>query len=327
MRAWRVRGHGEPGEVLHLDDDVELPEPGPRQVVVRVDACALNFADDLLCRGTYQEHPPLPFTPGLELAGTVIAAGADACHAVGTRVVGSPLLPHGGLAEAALAADHDVFTLPATVDDISAAAHHVTYQTGWFALRRRAAVRPGETLLVHAGAGGVGSAAVQLGRAFGLRVLATAGGPEKVASCHELGADAAFDHRTGDVAAWVLEQTDGRGADVVFDPVGGDTFDASTKCIAWEGRILVVGAASGRYAEARTNHVLVKNYSVVGVHWGGYRTRRPELLAEAHDELMALLERGAITPLVSEVRPLDDAVALLGRLTAGRSTGKLVLVP
>jgi NADPH2:quinone reductase len=326
MRAWRVHDLGDPVDVLRLEETT-LTEPVDDQVEVAVAACALNFADDLICRGTYQEHPTLPFTPGMELAGTVVAAGTAATHPVGTRVVGAPVLGNGGLAERALAHSHDVFPLPDSIDDVTAAALHVTYQTGWFALHRRARLQAGETLLVHAGAGGVGSAAVQLGRAAGARVIATAGGPDKVARCLELGADLALDHRTEDVVAAVLDATGGRGADVVFDPVGGDTFERSTHCIAWEGRLLVIGAASGTYAPARTNHILVKNYGVLGVHWGGYRSRRPDLVAEAHDRLMALHAAGAVAPLVSDVLPLTEAPAALARLTSGRTTGKLVLVP
>jgi NADPH2:quinone reductase len=326
MRAWTVRRHGDPAEVLELGD-VPVPEPAGDQVLVAVAACALNFADDLLCRGSYQEHPPLPFTPGLEVAGEVVAAGPTATHPVGTRVAGSTLLPHGGLAERCLARSADVFPVPDGLDDVTAAAMHVTYQTAWFALHRRAGLRSGETLLVHAAAGGTGSAAVQLGVVAGATVVATAGGPDKVARCRELGAHLVVDHRTQDFVDAVLEFTDGRGADVVVDPVGGDTFTRSTRCIAWEGRLLVLGAASGSWAPARTNHVMVKNYSVVGVHWGGYRTRHPELVAAAHDELTALALEGRIAPLVSRRVPLDRARDALADLTAGGTTGKLVVVP
>lgn len=324
MRGWWVHEHGAPATALVLGDGPE-PEPGPGEVVIAVGACALNFADDLLCRGTYQERPALPFVPGLEVAGHVVACGRGSRHAVGSRVSGSTLLPHGGLAERCAARDDDVFPIPADLDDVDAAAMHVTYQTAWFALHRRGRLQPGETLLVHAAAGGAGSAAVQLGRAAGARVLAVAGGSEKVALCRELGADLAVDHRSEDFVDVVLDATGGRGADVIFDPVGGDTFVRSTKCIAWEGRLLVIGAAGGAYAEARTNHVLVKNYSVVGVHWGGYRTRRPELVAEAHHQLVHLRTSGAVNPLIGGVLPLAEALDGLRELTGGRSAGKLVV--
>jgi NADPH2:quinone reductase len=326
MRAWRVAAHGDPSDVLSL---VDLPEPQPQgdQVAIEVGACALNFADSLLCTGTYQETPPLPFTPGLEVAGRVVAVGPAASHAVGDRVVGSPMLPHGGLAARCLARSTDVYSVPARVPDVDAAAMHITYQTGWFALYRRARLRKDQTVLVHAGAGGVGSAAIQLGKAVGARVVATAGGPTKVALCRELGADLAVDYRADDFVEHVNAVTDGRGADVIFDPVGGDTFARSTKCIAWEGHLLVIGAAAGRYAEARTNHVMVKNYSVTGLNWGGYRARRPDLVRAAHDDLMRLHAEGAISPIISAVVGLDDAPAALASLTDGRTTGKVVVAP
>lgn len=327
IRALRVHEHGEPAAVLRVEDDVVLPEPGPGEVRIAVEATALNFADRLLCTGEYQEHPSLPFTPGMECAGRVVAVGPDARQPIGTRVLGSPLLPYGGLASECLALTSDVFPIPDELPAPVAAAMHVTYQTGWIALHRRARLRRGEVLLVHAGAGGVGSAAIQLGAAAGATVIASAGGPEKAALCRELGADVALDYRSDDIAAAVLDLTEGRGADVIFDSVGGDTFVASTKCIAWEGRILVIGAAAGRYAEARTNHVLVKNYSVVGVHWGGYRTRDPELLAGAHVDLMRLWSEGAIAPHVSAELTLADAPAALDRLAGGGTTGKLVVLP
>jgi NADPH:quinone reductase len=325
-RAWRVHDLGPPASALRLDATVPTPVPGPHQVVVAMRACALNFADSLLCTGRYQERPDPPFSPGLELAGVVVAAGPGVALPIGARVAGSPLLPYGGLADHALATDHDVFELPDTIDDVTAAAMHITYQTGWFALHRRARLQPGETLLVHAGAGGVGSAAIQLGVAAGATVIATAGGPEKVARCRELGASLALDHRSDDIVAAVKDHTEGRGADVVFDPVGGDLFDRSTKCIAWEGRILVIGAAAGTYAQARTNHLMVKTYGVLGLNWGGYRTRRPDLVAEAHHQLVSLHAAGAIRPEVSRQLTLDqDVPGAITDLAAGSTTGKIVV--
>jgi len=325
-RRWLVREHGAPEDVLELHDE-GVPSPGPGDVVVDVEACALNFADDLLCRGTYQEKPPLPFTPGLELAGVVAEAGEGSRHQVGDRVAGSALLPYGGLASRGQARATDVYPLPDGVPAVDAAAMHVTYQTCWFALHRRARLQPNDTLLVHAGAGGVGSAAIQLGKAAGARVIATAGGDEKVALCRQLGADVAVDHRTDDFVAVVNDLTEGRGADVVLDPVGGETFERSRKCIAWEGRILVVGAASGTYFAAPTNHIMVKNYSVVGVHWAGYLTRNPELVRGAHDDLMRAYRAGTVKPIVSRIVPLDEARAALVELAQGRTTGKIVVTP
>lgn len=330
MRAWRVHQHGRPADVLRLEDGLPEPEPGPGQVRVLVEACALNFADSLLCDGTYQEHPPLPFTPGMEVSGRIDAVGdgVDAvARPVATRVVALTALPHGGLATHALAAAHDVFEVPETMGASEAAALPVTYQTGWFALHHRGRLQAGETVLVHAGAGGVGSAAIELAVAAGARVVATAGGPEKVERCRALGAHLAVDYKAEDFVEAVNAFTDGRGADVIYDSVGGDTFDRSRRCVAWEGRILVIGFAGGRPADAPTNHVLVKNYSVVGVHWGGYRTRDPELVQRCHAELVALWEAGHIHPLVSAERPLEEAADALAALTGRTTTGKVVLRP
>jgi NADPH2:quinone reductase len=325
-----VHEHGEPGAALHLDDVDPLGDGilGDDEVVIDVHACALNFADALLCTDGYQEHPPLPFAPGLEVAGIVSAAGATAAHTVGTRVAGSPLLPHGGLAQQCVAKADHVFAIPPGVDSAVAAAMHVTYQTAWFALHRRAHLQAGNTLLVHAGAGGVGSAAIQLGVAAGATVVATAGGPEKVERCRALGAHHAIDYRASDFADAVNDLTAGRGADVIFDSVGGDTFVRSTKCVAWEGRIVVIGAAGGRYAEARTNHALVKNYGILGLNWRGYLTRDAAAVREANDALMALLAAGAVTPLISETLALDDDIpAAIDRITTGKTTGKIVVLP
>ncbi len=328
MIAWQAAEHGPVAEVLRRRDDVAQPQPAGDEVVVEVRACALNFADALLCEGTYQEHPPLPFTPGLEMAGVVVAAGPEAHHEVGARVAGSPALPHGALAERALAHSGHVFRLPDDVADEVAAAMHVTYQTAWFALQRRTQLQAGQTLLVHAAAGGVGSAAVEIGLAAGATVIATAGGPEKVASVAARGVARAIDYRAEDFVEVVNDLTGGRGADVVFESVNGDTFTRSTKCIAWEGTIVVIGAAGGRYVEARTNHALVKNYGIVGLNWRGYLERRPDLVADAHVQLTRLLKAGALQPAISERLPLDaDVPGAIGRLTGGSTTGKLVVVP
>lgn len=326
MRVWQVHELGEPKDVLRLED-VDVPRPGPGETRIRVDAAALNFFDALLCRGTYQEKPPLPFTPGAEVAGEVVAVGAGSPYAVGQRVLASPPLPRGGLAEQVLAPAESTFAIPDSLSTTSAAALFITYQTGWAGLHRRAALQSGETLLVHAGAGGVGSAAIQLGLASGARVIATAGGPEKAAICRKLGANIAVDYLADDFVEVVKSATAGRGADVIYDPVGGDTFDRSRKCIASEGRLVVVGFAGGRIADAPTNHLLVKNYSVVGLHWGLYRHTEPSLIPRIHDELMALHSRGAIDPLIYAELPLDDAADAITQLSDRGTWGKVVLHP
>src|SRR5215210_6052815 len=264
MRAWQVHELGDPQEVLKLEE---------------VEAAALNFFDILLCKGEYQERPDLPFTPGAEVSGPIVEAGEGVDLAVGTRVLVTPPLPKGGYAEKVAApADGSVFYIPDEMPTQAAAALHLAYQTAHFGLHRRADLREGETVLVHAGAGGVGSAAIQVARAAGARVIATAGGPEKVEVCEKRGAEVAVNYREENFVDVVKEATEERGADVIFDPVGGEVFDLSRRCVAFEGRIVIVGFTSGSIADAPTNHLLVKNYSVLGLHWGLYNNVAPELV-------------------------------------------------
>ena len=327
MKAWQLSRYGEPQEVLELAE-VPQPSPGPGQLLVRVLAAAANFPDALMCLGTYQVRPPLPFCPGVELCGEVVAAGPDVTgFAAGDRVIGGTVLPHGAFAEYALMDAVGAMPAPAGLDDAEAAPFYITYQTGWFGLHRRARLAPGETLLVHAAAGGVGSGAVQLGKAAGARVIGVAGGPEKTAVARELGADVVVDRHREDFVAVVKDVTGGRGADVVYDPVGGDAFRKSTKCIAFEGRILVVGFASGDIPSAALSHALVKNYSIVGLHWGLYRQRDPGAIAECHAELTRLAAAGMIRPLISERLTLADVPDGLRRLAAGATIGRVVFLP
>ena len=327
MRAWQATAHGEPRDVMRLAD-VEIPEPGPDQLLVRVRATALNFPDVLLCRGQYQARPPLPFTPGVELCGDVVSFG-DGVQGFGEgdRIIGTTSLPHGGLAEYALVDAPDAFLAPTALDDVHAAAMHIAYQTGWFSLHRRANLQPGETLLVHAAAGGVGSAAIQLGKAAGAHVIAVTGGAAKAEVAAKLGADLVIDRREQDFVAAVKAATGGRGADVIFDPVGGDAYAGSAKCVAFEGRILVVGFAGGTVPTPGLNHALVKNYSIVGVHWGLYRQLDPALVTEAHGRLCELAAERVVQPLIGGVLDLGDAADGLTRLGAGETVGRLVVRP
>ncbi|MFB8144721.1 NADPH:quinone oxidoreductase family protein [Streptomyces parvus] len=317
MQAWRVHRNGEPGEVMRLEE-TDRPTPGDGQVLVEVRAANVNFPDALLCRGQYQVRPPLPFTPGLEVCGTT----ED-----GRRVLANPVLPHGGFADRIVADEAALLPAPDALDDAEAAALHVGYQTGWFGLHRRARLQPGETLLVHAAAGGVGSAAVQLGKAAGAKVIGVVGGPDKAAVARELGCDLVIDRRSEDIVAAVKEATGGRGADVVYDPVGGDAYTKSTKCIAFEGRILVVGFASGVIPAPALNHALVKNYSVVGLHWGLYNTKDPAAVRACHEELTKLAEQGVVKPLISERVAMADTADAVQRVADGTSTGRIVVLP
>ncbi|MFJ9142837.1 NADPH:quinone oxidoreductase family protein [Streptomyces griseus] len=317
MQAWRVHRNGEPGEVMSLEE-ADRPTPGDGQVLVEVRAANVNFPDALLCRGQYQVRPPLPFTPGVEVCGTT----ED-----GRRVLATPALPHGGFAEYVVADEAALLPAPEALDDAEAAALHIGYQTGWFGLHRRANLRAGETLLVHAAAGGVGSAAVQLGKAAGAKVIGVVGGPEKAAVARELGCDLVIDRRSEDIVAVVKEATGGRGADVVYDPVGGDAYAKSTKCVAFEGRILVVGFAGGVIPTPALNHALVKNYSVVGLHWGLYNTKDPAAVRACHDELTELAEQGIVKPLISERVAMAGAADAVQRVADGTSTGRIVVLP
>jgi NADPH2:quinone reductase len=323
MKAWQVVELGEPRDVMR-PADVPTPTPGPGEILVKVHAVALNFPDVLMCRGLYQVKPPLPFTPGVEMCGTVEAVGAGVTgYAPGDRVIGTPV--GGALAEYVLLGAADVLPAPAALSNAQAASFHIAYQTGWFGLHRRAALRAGETLLVHAAAGGVGSAAVQLGKAGGARVIGVVGGPDKAEVARSLGADVVVDRRAGDFVAVVKEVTGGRGADVIYDPVGGDTFQRSTKCVAFEGRLLVIGFASGEIPSVAAGHALVKNYSVVGLHWGLYRQHDPASIVEAHQRLSELAAEGVAVPLVSAVIPFDEAPEGIARLAAGETTGRVVV--
>ncbi|MFI9831395.1 NADPH:quinone oxidoreductase family protein [Streptomyces sp. NPDC051913] len=317
MQAWQVHENGEPGEVMRLAD-VETPTPGDGQVLLKVRAANINFPDVLMCRGHYQVRPPLPFTPGVEICGET----ED-----GRRVLANPALPYGGFAEYAVADAAALLPAPDSLDDAEAAALHIGYQTGWFGLHRRAHLEAGETLLVHAAAGGVGSAAVQLGKAAGAKVIGVVGGADKAAVARELGCDVVIDRRAEDVVAAVKEATGGRGADVIYDPVGGDAYTQSTKVVAFEGRIVVVGFASGTIPSPGLNHALVKNYSIQGLHWGLYNTKNPELVRHCHEQLTELAARGAIGPLVSERVPLAEAAAAVQRVGDGVTTGRVAVVP
>jgi NADPH2:quinone reductase len=314
--AWQVHELGEPGDVLRLDM-VARPAPQPGRTILRVDACALNFPYILLCRGRYQAKPPLPFTPGMEIAGHDPQTGQ--------RYAALCELPNGGLVGEVSIEDAKLFPVPDSMPIEAAASLAVTYQTGYVALHHRGNLQEGETLLVHAGAGGVGSAAIQLGLAAGARVIATAGGPDKVEVCRQLGADLAIDYTTDDFVAAVNDATNGRGADVIYDSVGGDTYTRSTKCIAFEGRILIIGFAGGEIAQAATNHILIKNYSVIGLHWGLYASKEPERVPRTHAAILELWEMGKINPLVADIVPMSEAPAALERLATRQTVGKVVV--
>ncbi|ADG78469.1 Alcohol dehydrogenase zinc-binding domain protein OS=Tsukamurella paurometabola (strain ATCC 8368/ DSM / CCUG 35730 / CIP 100753 / JCM 10117 / KCTC 9821/ NBRC 16120 / NCIMB 702349 / NCTC 13040) OX=521096 GN=Tpau_1855 PE=4 SV=1 [Tsukamurella paurometabola] len=324
MRAWQVPELGEPASVLRAVD-LDIPTPGPGQVTVRTLATAANFPDVLMCRGLYQIKPDLPFTPGVELCGEIVTVGEGVDgFAVGERVLGGVALPHGGFAEYAVMNAAETFPAPSSLDDAQASSLFIGYQTGWFGLHRRAQLKAGETLLVHAAAGGVGSAAIQLGKAAGATVIGVVGGPAKAEVARALGADVVIDRHTEDFVEVVKAQTGGRGADVVYDPVGGETYKRSTKCIAFEGRILIVGFAGGSIQEAALNHALIKNYSIVGLHWGLYNRFDPAAVRACHADLTVLADAGQVAPLVSERLSFDEVPDGLQRLADGSTVGRVV---
>jgi NADPH2:quinone reductase len=327
MAAWQVTELGDPAEALR-QVDVPVPQPAPGQVLVEVRSTALNFPDVLLARGQYQERPALPFVPGVEVSGIVVAVGTGVdAHRVGERVVAVTALPNGGLARYALADGADALPAPPGLDDVAASAFLISYQTAWFGLYRRAGLRVGETLLVHAAVGGVGSAAVQLGRAAGAKIIAVVGGPFKAMAAQELGADLVVDRTRDDVVSAVRAATEGRGVDVVFDPVGGRAYDLSTKLVAFEGRIVVVGFASGAIPQPPLSHALVKNYSILGLHWGLYRSKDRALVRRCHDELMGLVSADAVKPVVADHLPFEAAPEGLTRLASGSVVGRLTVAP
>jgi len=315
---------GGPGSLRR--EELEAVSADPGQVVIDVSATGCNFFDILITQGKYQVRPELPFSPGAEVAGTVREVGEGVERfAVGDRV--SALLAYGGFASTVVAPQERVFSMPSQMTFEEAAALGVVYQTSYVGLVHRANLRQGETLLVHAAAGGVGLAAVQIGAALGARVVGTAGTPDKLDLVKQNGADVALNYRDEDWVERVKELTDGRGADVIYDPVGGDTFDLSTKCVAFEGRILIIGFASGHIPSAKMNRVLVKNFSLVGLHWGLYFEKNPQVLQDAQEAISRLYAAHKIAPVVSATYPLVDAEVALAALGARKTTGKIVLIP
>jgi len=323
MRAWQVREWCEPDGMEFCD--LAPPEPQPGQVRVRNRAAALNFFDILQIQGKYQTKPSFPFTPGAEIAGEIDAVGPGVSHwRVGDRVIG---LPGGsGFAEQTVLDASKVFRIPNGMDWAPAAALPIVYHTSYLALKDRGKLREGEWLLVHAGASGVGMSAIQLGRAFGARVIATAGSPEKLEFARRQGAEHVLDYTDTHWPDHVKQITGGRGADVIYDPVGGDVFDLSTKCIASEGRLLVIGFAGGRIPSIAANRILLKNMSVVGVFWGNHTQVHPNYTAQTQSALEGLWAEGKIRPEVSHTWPLAELPQAMRALAARQVLGKAVMI-
>jgi NADPH2:quinone reductase len=323
MRAVQCSAWGELGNVA-LAEVALPPPPGPGQVALEVAAAGVNFADILMITGKYQERPLPPFTPGLEVAGRVSATGPGVTRVKsGDRVLA--MLDHGGFAENVVAKESDVFRIPDSMDFAEAAGFAIAYGTSHSALAWRAALEPGELLLVLGAAGGVGLTAVEIGKAMGARVIACAGGAEKLEIAKAHGADYLIDYRTENIRARVREIADGAGADVVYDPVGGESFDASLRAINWSARIVVVGFASGKVPQIPANILLVKNLAVHGLYWGSYRRYRADRLPAAFEQMFGWWREGKLKPFVSARLDLAEAKRALAQLAERRATGKVVL--
>lgn len=319
MRAIQVT---KPGSAPMLCD-IPVPEPGPGEVQVRIAACGLNFADLLMIEGKYQETPALPFTPGMELAGTVSALGPGVtAPALGTRV--AVFAGQGGMAEFGCFPADRCLPLPDAMPFVEAAAFQVAYGTSHVALAHRANLAPGETLLVLGAAGGVGLTAVEIGKLMGARVIAVARGADRLAAARAAGADHLIDSEAGDLRAAIKALG---GADVAYDPVGGDQFAQALRAMKPEGRIIPIGFASGEVPQIPANLLLVKNLTVIGLYWGGYLAFRPEVLTRSMAQLLAWYGEGKLRPHVSHVLPLERAEAALDLLRSRRATGKVVVTP
>ncbi len=322
MKAWRVNDWGEPDQMEFTD--IPAPEPKPGEIRIENRAAALNFFDILMIQGKYQSKPPRPFTPGSEVAGVVDTVGEGVTGLkIGDRV--QAMATGGTYCEYSIAPAEKAFRIPDAMSFEEGAAMIVIYQTSYFALTHRSTIKPGEWLLVHAGAGGVGSSAIQIGKALGARVIATASSEEKMRFCLSQGAEHALNYSDAGWVDQVKQITGGRGADVIYDPVGGEIFELSTKCVAPEGRLLVIGFAGGAIPSITANRILLKNMSVVGVYWGGFLEHFPAFMREAQQAVFKMYEAGQIKPVVSQTFALADAVKALNALATRKTVGKVVL--
>ncbi len=303
--------------------EVETPTAGAGQIIIGVRACAVNFPDTLVIQGKYQFQPPMPFSPGTDVAGVVQAVGAEVTRlAVGDRVLA--LVPHGGYAEAVVCDARAATRIPDGVDFVTAAAFQLTYGTSYHALVDRAAIQRGESLLVLGAAGGVGLAAVELGALLGARVIAAASNADKLQVCRQYGASEVIDYTTEDLRER-LKTLAPSGVDVIYDPVGGGFAEPALRSIAWKGRYLVVGFTAGEIPRIPLNLPLLKGCAILGVFYGAFMQREAERNAANLRQLLTWLAEGAIKPLVSQTYPLARAADALNDVLARRATGKLVL--
>jgi len=306
-------------------DEIDKPEPGNGQILVRVAAAGLNFPDLLIITGKYQFKPALPFSPGFEIAGTVEKIGAGVTKfSEGQQVIAQVSI--GGFAEYAIAEEAYAHPKPDSMSDEQAAAFPLVYQTSYFGIAYRGALKKGETVLVHSAAGGVGLAAVQIARALGAgQIIGTVGSDEKLDIVRQNGADVALNYQTEDFVDLVKRATNGRGADLIYDPVGGELGERSTKCIAFEGRLVLIGFTSGKFSNFVANHILVKNYSVVGLHWGAYRHNDPAKIEQGWNELIELYQTGMLKPVIGGSYQMEQVAEAMEFLASRKAIGKIVL--
>ncbi len=324
MRAVLCKELGPPESLVV--EEVPSPEVGPKQVLIKVGGCGVNFPDTLIIQGKYQIKPELPFSPGGEVAGEIIKVGSEVSNVkVGDRVIA--MCGYGGFAEE-MAIDADrVFTIPDAMDLVTASGFVLTYGTSYHALKQRANLQPGETLLVLGAAGGVGLAAVELGKAMGAKVIACASTDEKLALAKEHGADELINYTEVDLKDKVKELTGGQGVDVVYDPVGGDLAEPAVRATGWNGRYLVIGFAGGYIPKLPANLVLLKGSAIVGVFWGTFTRKQPEDSQQNNRELLQMYLDGKVKPHVSATFPLEKAAEALNMLQNRQAKGKVVVVP
>jgi NADPH2:quinone reductase len=306
-------------------EDVASPLPKKNEILLDVQAAGVNFPDTLIIEGKYQFQPPLPFSPGGEAAGVVAAVGERAgTFKVGDRVMA--LTGSGAFAEQVAVPFYNVMPIPEHMDFATAAAFGMTYGTSMHALKQRGQLQPGETLLVLGASGGVGLAAVEIGKAMGAKVIAAASSAEKLAVAKAAGADELIDYSQASLKEEIKRLTGGQGVDVIYDPVGGELFDQAVRGLAWQGRLLVVGFASGTIPQMAANLVLLKGAAVLGVFWGAFAQRQPEDNAANFRQLFAWHAEGKLKPLVSKTYPLAEAGAAIDALGQRRAVGKLVVL-
>jgi NADPH2:quinone reductase len=320
-----VNSFGEPADVLTLEDDTTSFEVGSGQVKVKVEAAGLGLPDVFSCRNSYPLHPPLPFVPSQEAAGVIVEVGENVdSNMINRRVLGPTLFQaqRGGLAQYCLMSAQAVYDIPETMSSEEAAGFFIPYQTAWVGLIHRAKITADDTVLVLGASGSSGCAAVQLAKAVGANVIAVAGGPEKSRFCSEIGADQVIDHHSDDITRSARELTNGRGVDVIFDPVGGKPGRAAFKAMAFEGRFVVIGFASGEWARINISETLLGNISLVGAMPTGFS---PEFYNDAHDDLMKHWKDGKLKVVGNQVFEFEDGLKALQHIAEGKVEGKVVV--